>query len=54
MVDTFGRPVQGALERPATRIKALGYYLLPLRGKVGLAPRENRLLAVFQRAGGQG
>jgi hypothetical protein len=36
MVDTFGRPVQGALERPATRIKALGYYLLPLRGKVGL------------------
>ena len=36
-VDTFGRPLQGVLERPDPGAKALGYYLLPLRGKVGLA-----------------
>ena len=29
--------MQGVLERPDPGAKALGYYLLPLRGKVGLA-----------------
>jgi hypothetical protein len=37
MVDIFGRSFQGVLERPDPRAKALDCYLLPLRGKVGLA-----------------